>query len=225
MRIFTMLNYHDVRKFRHRDRALALVSILAAIVMCLLASAAFSQSPPVTFGASVTHANGELATTLAWDAPGASGCTASGHPEWSGAKTASGTESLPPIMLHGTYSVSISCEWAGDTRALLSWTAPETNTDGTAYENAKGFLIHYGTSPENLGETVGLFVPLQTAYTIEDLTPGTWHFCVRAINTLDVQSECSAIATKTTTANSTSGGSVTLTINPIPRAPLGLEAH
>jgi hypothetical protein len=198
------------------------IAMLIVIVMAVSQSA---RAQSVTFGASATNANGELSTVLTWDAPGASRCIASGHPAWDGERMSAGTQALPAITLSGTYSLSLACTWQGDTTARLSWTPPTQNTDGTSYVNPKGFTIHYGDSPDALAETVGFFVPTATSYLIEDLSPGVHYFCVRSVNLSDATSECSAIASKTTTADQAVQQSVSLTVNPVPREPTDLQAQ
>lgn len=189
------------------------------VLASLLSLLALEASADVTFGASVTNADGELRTTLTWDAPGASGCVGSGHPEWAGDKTASGTQELPAITLSGTYQLTISCTFPGDRTARLTWVNPTTNTDGTALTNLAGTRIHYGRSADVLNQTVQVANPSVTTYTLENLDVGQWFFAVRAYNTNGVESALSNVVTKTLVASTTETQSVSLTVNPIPSSP------
>lgn len=185
---------------------------------------ALAQTPPITFGASVTNANGELDTTLTWEAVGASGCMGSGHPDWDGDKEASGTQQLPTIALSGTYALTLTCTFPGDRTARLSWTPPTENTDGSALTNLAGYSIHYGRSTSTLSESIAVDNAGVSTYTLEDLSPGQWFFAVRSRNDLGVESALSNVVGKTITASTTSEASVSLTVNPVPRA-LVLEVH
>lgn len=135
---------------------------------------------------------------VTWTAPAdVTSCEASGL--WGGTKPVSGDE---VVEVNADGMLVLMCTSPGHDgveavdSAKLTWTAPSTNTDGSAYTNAKGFTIHYGTSPSALSSDIALFVPSADTYTIEDLAPGTWYFCVRAVNTDDVSSDCSAVVSK-----------------------------
>lgn len=200
-------------------------AFLLVLAACCALVSTVVDAQEVTFGASVTNANGSLTTVLTWDAPGASGCVGSGHPDWEGEKSASGTQQLPAITLSGTYQLTLSCAWAGDTTTRLEWKPATKNTDGTDYTNAKGHTIHYGEIAEGLGDTVGFFVPFSNSYVVEGLDEGkTYFFCVKSVNTNDVSSVCSAVASKTTKASSSESAFVSLTVNPVPREPTDLTA-
>ena len=81
--------------------------------------------------------------------------------------------------------------------ATLSWQAPTTNTDGGALTNLAGYRIYYGTSASNLSTTIQLTgVGIQT-YVIDNLTPGTWYFAIRAVASTGVESALSDIVSKT----------------------------
>ena len=64
--------------------------------------------------------------------------------------------------------------------ATLSWTPPTQNTDGSALTNLAGYRIHYGTSATTLTQSIQIANPGLTTYVIEDLSPGTYYFAVRA---------------------------------------------
>jgi len=64
--------------------------------------------------------------------------------------------------------------------ATLGWTAPTTNTDGSALTDLAGYIISYGTSATALDESVTVTDPSATSYTLQDLAAGTWYFAVTA---------------------------------------------
>jgi hypothetical protein len=198
---------------------------LMAVGACLALMASVAVAQEVTFGASVTVADETLKTTLNWNAPGASGCEASGHAAWTGAKPASGTEDLPDITLSGTYQLTQMCVFPGNPNVRVSWQKPTTNTDGTALTNLAGYRIHYGTSPDTLRTSVEVPGADTLAHTITGLSPGTWYFGVQSVNSVATVSKVSAPATKTVSASSQKSAGVSLTVNPVPAAPGGLTVE
>lgn len=205
----------------------ALIALLA-----LLTAPAFAAEPAITFGASVTNANGSLSTRLTWStSPVATSCTASGHAAWVGSKAPSGALDLPAITLSGTYQLSLSCTWAGDTQAALTWTAPTQNTDGSAYANPGGYRVYYGAtsaavqSAATPNRIISNPATLTTQYT--GLAAGQHCFAVTAFNaaTPPVESAKTPSACKTTTDAVAQSSSVSLTVNPIPNAPASLTVQ
>lgn len=81
--------------------------------------------------------------------------------------------------------------------AVLAWTAPTTNTDGTALTNLAGFTISYGTSPSAMTQTIDVPNSTATGYTVVGLTTGTWYFTVTAYTSGGTQSAPSDVASKT----------------------------
>ena len=81
--------------------------------------------------------------------------------------------------------------------ATVSWTAPTTNTDGSALTNLTGFRVAYGQSSTNLDQSATVSNPSISTYTINSLTSGTWYFAVYAVNSSGLESDVSNVATKT----------------------------
>lgn len=205
------------------------------LLACLLLASvpAFAQvDPAITFGASVTNANGSLSTTLNWSTtPAATSCTASGHTSWTGTKAASGSLALPAITLSGTYSLTLSCTWPGDTTATLRWTAPTTNTDGSALakcatSDAGGSCLAYynvyrrvGSADMNGAEVTPVRDPNAVTFVKTGLGAGVHYFAVEAVSGNGVPSGLSNIASKTITAAVAKSAAVTLVVNPKPSPP------
>jgi hypothetical protein len=82
--------------------------------------------------------------------------------------------------------------------ATLSWEAPTSNTNGTPLMDLVGYRVYYGSSRDDLSQSVKLSVGLQT-YVIEDLEPGTWYFAVRALASDGAESPLSDVVAKTIT--------------------------
>jgi hypothetical protein len=81
--------------------------------------------------------------------------------------------------------------------AMISWTPPTTNTDGTALTNLAGYRIAYGTSATALNTVANVATAGVTSYTIDNLTTGTWYFSVTAYTSTGTSSTASSVVTKT----------------------------
>jgi hypothetical protein len=77
--------------------------------------------------------------------------------------------------------------------ATLDWTPPTENSDGSALTNLAGYTVYYGTSPDKLTESVKVSNPGLTAYTVTNLTSGTWYFAVTSYSTAGVESSRSGV--------------------------------
>ena len=80
--------------------------------------------------------------------------------------------------------------------ATLSWTPPTQNTDGSPLTNLAGYRIDYGTNSSSLSQTVQIANPGVTSYVVENLSPATWYFAVKAYNSSGVESSLSNLASK-----------------------------
>lgn len=99
------------------------------------------------------------------------------------------------LMLILLTLVSLNC-YAGD--AVLTWTAPTQNTDGTALTDLAGFTIYMGTVAGGpYPVTVTINDPLETSLTVPNLSEGTYFFVSTAFNTGGLESDFSNEATKT----------------------------
>lgn len=81
--------------------------------------------------------------------------------------------------------------------ATLSWTPPTENTDGTALTDLAGYRIVYGTSASALSQMIEVPNPSVSSYVVEQLSPATWYFAVRAYTTSGEESANSNVASKT----------------------------
>lgn len=81
--------------------------------------------------------------------------------------------------------------------ATVSWMPPTQNTDGSALTNLAGYRIVYGTSSSKLDQTVQISNPGVSTYVVENLSPGTWYFAVKAYASNGVESDLSNLASKT----------------------------
>jgi hypothetical protein len=100
------------------------------------------------------------------------------------------TTSTPPITVAANPPVSTL-----NGVATLDWKPPTENSDGSALTNLAGYKVYYGTSPDNLSQSVKLSNPGLTAYSVTGLTSGTWYFAVTSYSADGVES------TRTTTVS------------------------
>ena len=80
----------------------------------------------------------------------------------------------------------------GDGTALISWTPPTQNTDGSALTDLAGYRIRYGTSPGNYSATITLNGSGLTSYLVENLGVSDWYFAMTAFNSSGIDSSYSS---------------------------------
>ena len=80
--------------------------------------------------------------------------------------------------------------------AMLSWTPPTQNTDGTALTNLAGYRVYWGTSQGNYTNSTTISNPGLSSYVVEQLTPATWYFALTAVNSAGAESSYSNVASK-----------------------------
>ena len=103
---------------------------------------------------------------------------------------------------NGTTSVSlpafpIAVTQMANGSATLQWVAPTENTNGTALTNLAGYRVYYGTSATAMTQTVQITNPDIVTYEVSNLSPGTWYFSARSYTSANVESNASAVASKT----------------------------
>ena len=81
--------------------------------------------------------------------------------------------------------------------ATVSWTPPIQNTDGSPLTTLEGYRISYGTNAGALDTTIEITNVGLTSYVIDNLSPGTYFFAVKAFTTNGLESDLSNIASKT----------------------------
>ena len=80
----------------------------------------------------------------------------------------------------------------GDGTALISWTPPIENTDGSTLTDLAGYRIRYGTSPGSYSETITINGSGLTSYLVENLGVSDWYFVMTAFNSSGIESPYSA---------------------------------
>lgn len=196
---------------------------LAPFTIAVSAPAATSppQTPPTISGAAPTTAAVGTAYSFTPSASDSDGDPLSfsvqNMPAWATFSIATGTLSGTPtaasvgtntnIVLSvsdGTSSASLAPfsinvaqpVTATSGTATLSWTAPTTNTDGSALTDLAGYYVYYGTSPSSMSKVVNLSNAGTTNYTVSNLASGSWYFAVAAYTTSGLDSALSGTLSK-----------------------------
>jgi hypothetical protein len=94
-----------------------------------------------------------------------------------------------------SFGITVSQGASGN--AVLSWTAPTQNTNGSELTNLQGYRVVYGRSSSSLDQTVQIANPTVATHTLTDLASGTWYFAVKAYTAAGAESDVSNTATKT----------------------------
>jgi hypothetical protein len=81
--------------------------------------------------------------------------------------------------------------------ATVGWDAPTERVDGTPIGALSAFRIYYGTGPSSLDKIVTVTDAGSRSARVYSLTPGTWYFAVTAVDADGMESERSAVASKT----------------------------
>ena len=80
--------------------------------------------------------------------------------------------------------------------ALLSWSTPTLNDDGSALTDLAGFNVKYGTSSNHYTNTINVPNAAATAYTVTNLPAGATYYFVVTAYTSTVESTTSNEAHK-----------------------------
>ena len=80
--------------------------------------------------------------------------------------------------------------------ALLTWTPPTQNTDGSPLNDLAGYKIYWGQTPGSYSNSVTVNNPGLSSYVVDQLTPATWYFVATAINSKGIESTFSNPASK-----------------------------
>lgn len=204
------------------------MKIMLAVFGLLIS--ALSQAAPVAGDVSltltqVTRTDGKVDVALSWNTtPRADGCVSTGA--WTGSRSAS-RDAASPVRFTGVTppaEYTLTCRW-DDKDALLTWTAPTKNEDGTNLTNLAGYRVYYGTDPANLSNTLNITTAGATSQVIAPLAAGVWHFAMTALNTDGKESARSAQVAATLGSATSAATKTAIAAIPVPAAPTGLVVN
>jgi hypothetical protein len=139
------------------------------------------SEPPATASANPVPAPSAGGSTSDTSASTGSNPPGTGTPSGSSGSGTGGSGS-------GTGSSGSGSGGSGSGTATLDWTPPTQNTDGSVLTNLAGYTVYYGTSPSDLNQSVKIANPGLSAYTMTNLSPGTWYFAVTSYSAAGVES-------------------------------------
>jgi hypothetical protein len=102
------------------------------------------------------------------------------------------TDAMPAFSIRVTAATATV-----GSNATLNWTAPTRNADGSTLKDLAGYRIYYGTKSNALTQTVSINNAGLTTYVLDDLTPATYYFAVRAFNKSGAESASSNLLSQT----------------------------
>jgi hypothetical protein len=105
----------------------------------------------------------------------------------SAATGSQGSSSTPAASSNASQTVS----------AALSWTVPSQNTDGSSLTNLAGYRIYYGANASAMTSVVQVVGASTTSYVVQNLTPGTYYFAIKAYNIAGTESDLSGVVSAT----------------------------
>jgi len=91
---------------------------------------------------------------------------------------------------------------AGTGTATCSWVAPTKNTDGTAYTDAQGFQVYFGTTNPPTAKLPQILSSATLSRTFTGLASGTYYCAAAAVNAGGIESGLSTVGSKTIAAPS-----------------------
>ncbi len=87
----------------------------------------------------------------------------------------------------------LSADSDGPGAVTVAWAAPTRDSAGNELEDLAGFRLYYSeASPLSRQQATRIDVGRDTTHTVEDLSPGTYHFAVSAVDTAGNESRLSS---------------------------------
>jgi hypothetical protein len=85
-----------------------------------------------------------------------------------------------------------SASYSSNGSALVSWTPPTENIDGSWLgDDLAGYRIYYGNSPGNYDNSVTITNPGLSSYQVDGLVTSDTYFVMTAVNTAGIESSYS----------------------------------
>jgi hypothetical protein len=181
-----------------------------------------------TFSAAPASGAAPLSTVLTWHVTGVDSCAASGS--WVGDKATQGTQTIAGLNASARYTLTCNAASVPGS-AVVRWTPPTHNTDGSLLTDLAGFAIQYGTDPNalNLGQDIPLALALPVAgstvdrqFVIKGLAPGkTYYFTMTAYAKAGMSSARTDVVNKAVPAPKTYAKAVDVAITAptVPKPP------
>lgn len=171
----------------------------------------------VTLNASPMTGTCPYDSNVSWNAVNASGCTKSGA--WSGNVAASGSETVNVNATQMTLTLTCSAQTES---ALLQWTNPTQNVDGTAATLKGNKVFHSNLQSDLESKTPIILTPAVTQYLVTGLPAGIRYFGVKATSSVSPYQDSALAGPVSTTITLPSGADTKqlgCTTPPVPKPP------
>lgn len=137
-----------------------------------------------------------LAVLLSACGGGGSGSTASTSTT-TGVTSAAATTASSSSSSASTTQTSTTVTTTAANTVAISWVPPTQNVDGSVLTDLTSYKIYYGTSPDNLSDSVRVDANI-TSYMMSGLVSGTtYYFAITSMNSVGTESDLSNVASKT----------------------------
>lgn len=94
-----------------------------------------------------------------------------------------------------SFAITVTDNASGS--AMLHWTPPAQNSDGSELADLAGYKVYYGASPGSHANVIDVPSAGISSYMVEGLAPGTYYFAVSAYDGLGNESAVSNEVSKT----------------------------
>jgi hypothetical protein len=91
---------------------------------------------------------------------------------------------------------AVTVAQAANGSVTLNWTPPTQKTDETVLSNLAGYKIQYGTDSAALNQTIDLKTAGVSSYLVENLSPATYYFAIKAYTSTGEESDPSNVVSK-----------------------------
>ena len=190
------------------------LAIWVAVLLAVTIMGRAMVAPTASLTASPSTGIGAADVTLTWSSTGAASCVAAGA--WSGTKALTGTQVVTGVTATSTFT--LTCTEASAS-AVLTWTPPTKNTDGSTLTNLAAYKVYHAATSAGVATATPVVVtaPAST-YTVTGLSAGERYFGIKASNSAGVDSDLSNLASKTIVL-AAAVANATVTISTKPEAP------
>ena len=168
----------------------AFLAVATAVMLAGCGDSASSPPAPVAVSSTVGTISPATGNTTSAAASTAGLLTAGSGDPTSAAGNASATITISETTTAWT-PVSDSLR-----QALLSWSPPLLNTDGSELEDLAGYRLYCGQDPEHLVDVADLAWGGYLWVKFTDLTPGDWYFSIRSYNSEGIESDFAPMVNK-----------------------------
>lgn len=200
-----------------------LSGLFAILVLSALCAVTHAQTVgTVSLTATPTSGNGVINVSLTWSStPTATSCSLTGGGATNPTAASSGTAT---DTITKTTIYSLACNWAR-TFNTLHWTAPITNTDGSALTDLTSYTIWWGLTGNSSSTSTQVSDPTATSYVITPPGPGTYVYDIVACNSAKLCSTASPTVTGPPIGTTSATATATTTVTPIPSTPTAVTVQ